>query len=268
MKPEPKNHYVLLISEHENVTESVVSAGFIMAELFMANIVRVHVHFSGEKALPPTSITEEKGFRLHHHHIHRAELLSVFAIAEENNAIMGIIAVDKAKPKLNAARRVLKLVRKSRIPFLVVQSRATDLTQLKKIVLPVDFLQQTKEKALWASYFSRYYGSIIHAISTPYKDEFYRQHSKNNLKFIERMYNNLEVEYEKVEIAGANHKLDRAAIEFAAANSAGLVVIMTTLDYNIDDLIWGPPELRLIQNPEQVPVLCLNQRNDIYVLCS
>ncbi|MEI8202794.1 MAG: hypothetical protein WCH34_07260 [Bacteroidota bacterium] len=268
MKPEPKNLHILLITEHQNASESVISNGLIMAEIFNANIIWVQVCFKNENHLPEPHTTEQNGIKITPLYISHKNLHTVFDIAENNNAIMTIMAVDKAKPNLNAPRKVLKLARKSRIPFLLVQNKTPYPSQFKNIVLPVDFLQQTKEKALWASYFHRFNESIIHAITTPYKDEYYRMHSKNNLKFIQRMYHNLDVEYQTLEIAGANLKLDQAAIDYAAKIDAALVVIMTTLDYNIDDMIMGPPELKLIQNQHQIPVLCLNQRNDIYVLCS
>jgi len=42
---------------------------------------------------------------------------------------------------------------------------------------------------------------------------------------------------------------------------------MNTAFYSLFDYIAGPPEKTLIVNKFQIPVLCINPRDDLYVMC-
>jgi hypothetical protein len=271
MSAEDQPLSVLFVTESETPSESVIRNASIMASIFNAKLIWVKVHFkelagNTEQLHEKLPYMEEQSCITYH--LHYSKLNTVFELAEQNNALMGILEVNKTKSALQSPKKVMRFVRKSRIPILVVQDNLPNPEHFKNIVLPLDYLQQAKEKALWASYFSAYNHSKIYVLTSVYKDEYYLTHTRNNLKFTERMYKNLDVEYETASLADAGHKLDAFAIAYASKINAGLMLLMTTLDYNLDDWLWGPPELKVIQNKEKVPVLCLNQRNDIYVLCS
>ena len=262
------NYSIILISDCNSPTQSILQYAAILVEIFQSNIVWFHVEQVSRKLNSENSNHNQNKKNITHLFINKQELSSIHNRFDEHNGIMCIMEVNKSLSKLNYPKNILKLVRKSRIPFLLIQDKTPHISQFENIVLPIDFLQQTKEKALWASYFYSYNKSTIHVIQTRYKDEYYRLHAQNNMKFVERMYANLNVLYQKEMIENSNHKLDIESIEYAAKIDAGLVVIMTTLDYNIDDVLFGPPESKLIQNKFKIPILCLNQRDDLYVLCS
>jgi hypothetical protein len=62
--------------------------------------------------------------------------------------------------------------------------------------------------------------------------------------------------------------IDEKAIQLAHDNNAGLILIMTTKYKNLFDYIYGVPELEILANDQNLPILCLNRRDDLYVLCT
>ena len=89
----------------------------------------------------------------------------------------------------------------------------------------------------------------------------------NNLELANKLYQNLDIQAEKHEIAKAND-LDSYALSHAADYHGCLLVIMTTSYKTIIDILFGVKEKYLIANRFGLPVLCINERDDLYVLCT
>lgn len=192
---------------------------------------------------------------------------TLYRYAEEHNTAMIVIGVDKSEKKgFFNVKKAIKLIRDSRFPVMTVTADVPDTTNYKHILLPLDIERQNKEKALWAGYFSRFYGSEIHILYPLYKDEGLATLVRDNVDFVEKLYENLEVTYEKHSVPKQDY-LDAYAVEFAPQVSAGASVIMMTRYYTLGDLLAGPRERKLIGSTS-LPILCINQRDDLYVLCT
>ena len=192
---------------------------------------------------------------------------TLFRYAEEHNTAMFVIGVDKTKKEgFFNVKKAIKLIRQSRFPVMTVTEKHNDTTCYKHILLPLDIERQNKEKALWAGYFSRFYGSVIHILYPKYKDEGLIKLVYDNVAFVEKLYENLEITYEKHETSPQSY-LDAYALEFAPQVAAGASVIMMTRYYTLGDVLTGPRERKIIGSSE-LPILCINQRDDLYVLCT
>ena len=192
---------------------------------------------------------------------------TLFRYTEEHNTAMFVMGVDKESKKgFFSVKKAIKLIRQSRFPVMTVTTDYADATAYKHVLLPLDIERQNKEKALWAGYFSRFYGSGIHILYPKYKDEGLAKLVYDNVAFVEKLYENLEVSYEKHEIEPQNY-LDAYALEFAPQVQAGASVIMMTRYYTLGDVLTGPRERKIIGSTE-LPILCINQRDDLYVLCT
>jgi hypothetical protein len=195
----------------------------------------------------------------------------VFKYAEEHNTAMFVIGVptdvtERAKCFFTA-KKALKFIRQSRFPVMTVNFMVEyEAMNYKHVLLPLDIERQNKEKALWAGYFSRFYGSVVHILYPKYKDEGLAQLVNDNVAFVEKLYENLEVTYEKHETEPQKY-LDAYGLEFAPQVSAGVEVIMMTRYYTLADVLTGPRERKII-GKTGMPVLCINQRDDLYVLCT
>jgi hypothetical protein len=161
----------------------------------------------------------------------------------------------------------LRLVRKSRIPWLAVPEETTDF-DYNHVVLPLSYSRQTKEKIAWASYFHRLNKSAIHAL-TPYaKDGFIKMGIYKNTEFLKKMYGTLEVYYKLINTHKNIHEIDAYAIEYAVEHTAAPVIVVVTPRLDIFDLLFGAVEKKIILNNRNIPVLCINPLDDMYVVCS
>ena len=91
----------------------------------------------------------------------------------------------------------------------------------------------------------------------------------NNILFMDKFFAGLNVSYNAIPINGKPVYPETAVCRAAAEAGCGLLISVTTDSRNRDVLEWfaGVQEDRTIRNPHLLPVLFINPRNDIYVLC-
>ncbi len=192
----------------------------------------------------------------------------LYRYAEETNTIMFVIGVDgEGKRGLFNKRRALRFIKPSRLPVMTVGKRLPADDAFRQVVLPVDIERYAKEKALWAGYFSRFYGATIHVVRPQYEDEGLQQQVANNVAFLEKLYENLEINYVMDSVLPPSD-MDLYSVEYAQKMGATLTVIMMTHYFTLADLLMGPSEKKIIGNAQEFPVLCINPRDDLYVLCT
>ena len=178
--------------------------------------------------------------------------------AEQSNSILFVIGVSRKNDEtFFNRRRALKFIAPSRLPVMTVGASGPIDPQWLNVLVTLDIYRQEKEKALWSGYFNRYGGATVHVLHTTYKDEFLR----------EKLRGNLEIQAEKHEIPKAGD-LDAYALRHAADYHGCLLVVMTTTYKSVIDILFGTREKHLIANRFGIPVLCLNERDDLYVLCT
>lgn len=124
---------------------------------------------------------------------------------------------------------------------------------------------------MWASYFLRFHaknGIIgkIHVIHNEHKEDVIQKKVMNNIAFIEKLYNNLEIDYKIYPISAEIH-IDQKSITFATEVGATITVIMMTRFFTIIDFLFGSRESKILGNESGLPILCINERNDLCVLC-
>lgn len=192
----------------------------------------------------------------------------LYHYAEETNTIMFVIGIDPVgKEGLFNKKKALRFIKPSRLPVMTVGKKLPSENAFKQVVLPIDIERQAKEKALWAGYFSRFYQATIHIMHPYYEDEGLQKQVTDNIAFVEKLYHNLDISYvlDKVD---PQPNIDLYSLDFANRVEATLTVIMMTRYYTLADLLTGPQEKKVIGNPQEFPVLCINQRDDLYVLCT
>jgi hypothetical protein len=270
-----RNLNITVIADNSAFGRTAVQHGVQLAEVFQASLTvmaNFNLHLPDKPSIPGKEFIDElqniilnaKNGQVITDYVFPETL---FRYADEHNTAMFVIGVDKnAKEGFFNVKKAIKLIRQSRFPVMTVTTNHTDTTCYKHILLPLDIERQNKEKALWAGYFSRFYGSVIHILYPKYKDEGLVKLVHDNVAFVEKLYENLEITYEKHETQPHNY-LDAYALEFAPQVNAGASVIMMTRYYTLADVLTGPRERKIIGSSD-LPILCINQRDDLYVLCT
>jgi len=189
--------------------------------------------------------------------------------AERINAIMYVIGVSSKRDETFFNRKkALKFIAPSRLPVMTVGKESPRDEKWQNVLLPIDIHRQEKEKALWAGYFNRFGGATVHVLYNQYKDDFLKEKVTANLDFVDKLYSNLEINSVQKNIVPKKEDLDHYALRHANEFNASVLVTMTTSYKTLIDILFGTHEKYLIANSYQVPVLCLNERDDLYVLCT
>ncbi len=145
----------------------------------------------------------------------------------------------------------IKVVTSSPVPVVVVQKKPFD-KGYRKIVLPITSDAGPWEKTKWAAFIAKNFNSEVHIfqLDIPALDETINIISKHLGE------NNITTKVVKAE--GSN--FSKQVIEYATANVADLIMIMTNPGKGIGKFILGSYDEEMIFNTSQIPVMCINPR--------
>ncbi|MFZ4414374.1 MAG: hypothetical protein ACOYOV_14920 [Bacteroidales bacterium] len=269
---EGKNQQILVFTDFTERSKLAMDHAMVLAEVLEKELTLVCFMLNNENEdslhAKLQCIAKERNTKASTYVIKDNYAKSYNEMVPEVNAVLAIICFSNADSKnMFHPARLLKLFHKSRIPYIFTNSAITDTSYYKKIILPIDSTKEAKEKVLWASYFGRFNEAELKVMAAAVKDEYLLRQLHNNLKFIKKIFESFEVNYEIIKTAYKQSIIDKIAINTAAEENAGLVIILSTKSYGLLDWLKGPKELDLICNKEHISVMCLNQRDDLYVMC-
>lgn len=157
--------------------------------------------------------------------------------------------------------RALKVIAGSRIPFLVIQDAPKSGLGYDKLVFPVDFKRENKEKLKWVDFMHDYFNSKIFLLTHKSKGEIEKR-TQANLSFSTTFLEKRKIDYELISF-DTQKDFSQKTVQFTKEKDADLIIIMTTRDLTIQNYIVGPQEQYMIANEEKIPVLVINPRTDL-----
>ena len=152
----------------------------------------------------------------------------------------------------------LKVIVKSRVPFIVVQDPPADQERYHNIVFPVDFKRENKEKIKMTIFMGKYFDSKIHILVTTSTDQSLVKKTKINLAFAIKYLIQNNIEYEIHEVPKGNFA--QQTLDFAQKINADLILIVTTKNITFADYVIGASEQYIIANSSKIPVCCVHPR--------
>jgi nucleotide-binding universal stress UspA family protein len=183
---------------------------------------------------------------------------AIRTVAENLDALLVVMKTQKpvGKEKLIGSRSI-RLMAGSKIPFIVVQSPPKRLG-LRRIVFPIDFRKENKEKLSWISFLSKFYTSKIFLFKPNAHDYIIR----NNLDFARRFLEGKSIDYEII-TGKSRYKLADETLNFAKEIDAELIIILLSKNINILNLMIGLESQKYISNDYKIPIMCINPRSDL-----
>jgi len=177
--------------------------------------------------------------------------------AEASLVVMGTHGM-KGMQKLTGSW-ALKVIVKSKAPFIVVQEPPADQNRYHNIVFPIDFRVENKEKMGMAIYMGKYFDSKVHILKTDTTDRSLKTKINRNLNFAVKYLIQNNIEYEIHEVP--HGKMAQHTIDFAQKINADLILIVTTKNISFADYILGASEQYIIANSSKIPVCCVNPKS-------
>ena len=256
-----------------NVAESALAHAVKIGRMVNNDICLLHivdpavtVKAEGEKRALLKHIAEENSRKYNINIISNVIKGSIFtSIAEfanykdkeANLVVMGTHGM-KGMQKLTGSW-ALKVIVKSKIPFIVVQEPPADQDRYHNIVFPIDFRVENKEKMGMAIFMGKYFDSKVHILKTVTTDKGLTAKVNKSLNFAVKYLIQNNVEYEIHDVP--NGKFAQQTIDFAQKTKADLILIVTTKNITFADYVLGASEQFIIANSSKIPVCCVNPKS-------
>ncbi|MFA6200175.1 MAG: hypothetical protein WC679_07230 [Bacteroidales bacterium] len=282
-KKEKKDQFVIAYLPNLDKTESIISNAICFAKMLNKGLILLHI--SDQLYTDVNSNQAEKRLQELDSKITDISFHSYCAIEGKTQEILysipkllsGVLLVTatdnnsiaKKKKKLaDEPNTLLNNLYTSRIAYFIVPQNQISPIPFDKVILTIDNMRESKEKVLWASYFGRFANSDIIVYYHNYKDEFYRQQLHYNIKFVMKMFDNFKLKYKLNLSSDMKTYVDYQAIDYAEKENAGLVICQTTKNKDwINKWFIGVKELKTINNNKNIPILFINPREDLFILC-
>ena len=184
--------------------------------------------------------------------------------AERLDAFLVVLGTHgKNDPQFLSGASTVKIIRKSRIPYFVVQKNSQVPGSAKNIVLPLGVRKEMKEKTGWVTYFAK---ELLTGIDILYKTSNDKRLS-NNILFATRFFDKFNLLNKEYEQKASREKINKIALRYAAEHNCMMLTILTTKNDNLWNKIFGFAESAIIANSKGIPVLCINPKKDLYIPC-
>jgi len=274
-----KDQFVIACLADLSMKEAVVSHAVQMARLLNKGLILLYVE---DKKYGNRTVAEveqeilgiEAGIKevKPAHVVMKGDLKEVVnALPTLLNGVVAVAGVDDGAKRgaLTHPRTVLRLFNECKIAYLTVQAPLRNSHDYDKVAFSVDFRKESKDKLIWASYMARFNRSELTMMHFDYSDEGLRNKWKNNVLFMNKFFKSLGVSYSDHVVSGRALFPETIVCDSAAQLGFGMLISVTTDTRDLDIIEWvaGVAEHRTIRNAAKMPVLYINPRNDIYVLC-
>lgn len=155
---------------------------------------------------------------------------------------------------------------RSSFPFFFTKTENTSISKFKKVIIPIDFRNSTKDATLWGSYLGRFNQSDVVLLSANDKTDGEQQEKVDKIvAFVKRFYGQFFFNYWIEKGNSGSWKIHNEAAE--AAKDFDLMVFTGSLNVSALDRITGTFEQRIINNID-TSVLLINPQKEMYLLCN
>ena len=191
--------------------------------------------------------------------IRQNKLSELSDICEELEASFLLMQLSDNRSRI--IQKYLNACRGLRIPYLIFKDTFPVLS-IRKVLVPVTFLEEDYEKAQFASAFGRFYGAGITLLLA----NDYGSKAANTANKMEQLFDKFDLNYVRQKAEKDSFKVEKESVQIAQRGNFDIIIISASREYGLDDLLFGPKEQHIIKASD-IPVLLVNPRGDLYALC-
>lgn len=161
--------------------------------------------------------------------------------------------------------RLLKVFYRSGFPFFFSKNNQQHNSKFKKVIIPIDFRNSTKDATLWGSYLGRFNQSeIVLYTANDKKDQDLFQKVQSTIAFVKKFYGQFFFNFWFQNGRKGSWGIHKEATK--EANNYDLIIFTGSLYVTLFDWIIGPFEKRIV-NRSKTSVLLINPQKEMYVIC-
>lgn len=162
-------------------------------------------------------------------------------------------------------RGIIKAFYRAQFPFFFSKEHQIETKLFKKVIVPVDFRESTKNAALWGSYLGRFNESKICLFCANDKsDNTLKAKVQQSAKSILKLFDQLNLTYQIT--TGKKGSWGIHSEVLYHSNTFDLLIFTGSYNVSFFDQLIGPFEKRLT-NKSTIPVIIVNPQKEMHVLC-
>ena len=185
---------------------------------------------------------------------------NITPLVESYEAVLVVLHQTKIK-------EYMKAFRESSIPFLFVNGSIPEFLQYKSVLVPVDFRKASKDTSLWASYMGRLNKSLIQIIYAHETNSDQLQKLNRNVDFFKKFLSSLNVRHNAIAGTTSSWGICGETLSRAAEWNGDVMIFSGSSSISLLDLLIGLPEKKIVRNAGHLPVMLINPRKDICMMC-
>ena len=162
---------------------------------------------------------------------------------------------------------VLKSFQQSSIAFLFVNGELPRFLSYKNVLVPVDYRKASKETSLWASYLGRFNRSQVQLIYAHETNNEDAGRLMKNLEFFKKFLSSLNVRHQQIAGKASSWGICSETLDRADEWMGDLMIFSGSSSITLLDLMIGLPEKRIVKKAGHLPILLINPRKDICMMC-
>lgn len=164
------------------------------------------------------------------------------------------------------SNKVLRLLYRSSFPFYFSKKEDVNTIKFKKILIPVDFRNNTKDATLWGSYLGRFNQSEIILHTANDKNDMELQDKVyNTIAFVKKFYGQFFFNFWFQQSAKGSWKIHEDAAQLS--DNFDLMIFTGSLNVSLFNWLIGPFEKRVVKHANS-SVLVINPQQEMYLLCN
>jgi len=161
----------------------------------------------------------------------------------------------------------MKAFQQSSIAFLFVKGEIPGFLTYKNVLVPIDYRRASKETSLWASYFGRFNHSLIRLVFAQETNKEDAEHLQKNLGFFKKFLSSLNVRHQEIAGKTSSWGICNETLIRADEWEGDLLIFSGSSSISFLDLLIGLPEKRIVKKSGNLPVMLINPRKDICMMC-
>lgn len=185
----------------------------------------------------------------------------IHRLAEENHAafiVMGTNGEDTVAQRF-VGSNTWRVIKEVKIPVISVRDQLPDTT-CKRLVLPLDFTKETRQKVSFAIELAEIFGSEIKVVSVlELDDEFVRNSLQRQMDQVCEVLAARSIPH-TAEFLEKEGSIAYSVLEYCYTNGADMLVIMTQQELNFTEFFVGSSAQEIINN-SRIPVMSITPRD-------
>ncbi|MGQ1891707.1 hypothetical protein ACT29H_14805 [Thermophagus sp. OGC60D27] len=166
------------------------------------------------------------------------------------------------------ATRFFTQCRMLKIPYLILPEKPDVSWNPQQIFFPVCGREGEKEASAWCLSWSRAYNSELTIFHPEFKNKESQRRLKQLLRFTTRLLDHSDNACKTMKCVTSKKETIKTAVKNAQITPNSLLIMPATRLNSPEYVFTGPPELKLLKQRGNTPILFVNPRHDLYLPCN